>query len=113
MCQILKPAAENLVYHHRLDDGDALDDIALDLGRYLNKDKKQGTGKLPDPGSVSGIPLNVEAASTPLQIHDSSHPDILTARLKMMRMRGKYIHSREQTVLALIRRSPRSLNLLW
>jgi hypothetical protein len=41
MCRILKPAAENLVYHHRFGDDDYLDDITLDLGRYLNKDRKQ------------------------------------------------------------------------
>jgi hypothetical protein len=35
MCQILEPAAESLVYHHRLSDDDDLEDVAQDLGRYL------------------------------------------------------------------------------
>jgi hypothetical protein len=45
MCQILKPAAENLVYHHRLSDDDDLEDVALAVERYLNKDWKRDPGK--------------------------------------------------------------------
>ena len=40
MCRILSRVAENLVYHYRLRDDDELDDIALNLGRYLNKGRK-------------------------------------------------------------------------
>jgi hypothetical protein len=39
MCQILKLAVENLIYYNRLNNNNNLDDIVLDLGRYLNKDK--------------------------------------------------------------------------
>jgi hypothetical protein len=31
MCQILEPAAESLVYHHRLSDDDDLEDVAQGL----------------------------------------------------------------------------------
>ncbi len=56
--------------------------IAVDLGRYLNKDKKQRPGKPPDPGTLSSLPPNAEAASTPLQTHESSNPDISTVALE-------------------------------
>jgi hypothetical protein len=39
ICQILKPAAKNLIYYNRLNNNDNLDGIALDLRRYLNKNK--------------------------------------------------------------------------
>jgi hypothetical protein len=44
MCQILEPAAESLVYRHRLSDDD-LEDVAQDLERYLNKDWKRECGQ--------------------------------------------------------------------
>jgi hypothetical protein len=37
--QILKSAAENLIYYNRLNNNDNLDDIALNLRRYLNKNR--------------------------------------------------------------------------
>jgi hypothetical protein len=39
MCQILKSATENLIYHNRLNNNNDLDDIVLNFERYLNKDK--------------------------------------------------------------------------
>jgi hypothetical protein len=53
MCRILSRAAENLVYHYGLRDDNELDDIALDLGRYLSKDRKQLPGNSASPSSAS------------------------------------------------------------
>jgi hypothetical protein len=93
MCRILQPAAENLVYHYRFGDDDDLDNIALDLGRYLDKDRKQlpedpvhssdisrdGGAvlsrlmdrtanvdvRMPDPGSLINLPPNVDECEEP------------------------------------------------
>jgi hypothetical protein len=41
------------VYHHRLSDDDDLEDVALDVERYLNKDWKRDPGKHVSPPGAS------------------------------------------------------------
>jgi hypothetical protein len=142
MCRILKPAADNLVYHHRLSDDDNLDDIALDLGRHLNKDKlesnspensylrpvSQAMKVQPRKEISAGWPILMNACRI-LALFPTYHrmrkqrprrskpttvvPIYQRSRLRVMRMREQCIYSRQQTVLTLIRRSPYGLNLLW
>jgi hypothetical protein len=73
MWQILQPATENLVYHHRLDDDDDLDDIALGLEQYLNTSKRRRLEKLPDH---DGLPSFSPDAKAELRTQDGSDSDI-------------------------------------
>ena len=78
MRRILQPAAENLVYRHRLSHEDDLDDLVLRLERHLTQDKKQRLAALPDPDSLSSIPADAKARNVVPQTHDLNSPNIPT-----------------------------------